>query len=792
MEQKTCKKCGTIIEQTARFCPKCGSQEFIEPFAPNNNETAQNKKCSRCGEMVELTAKFCPKCGSPEFVQATVQNAQQPYIPQQPFTTQQPVAPFSVAPSLQSQANNAHSTAQNQPSYTATLDVKKKGLRGWQIALIVVGALLALIILIGIFAGGDDNSNKPASNNPAATAPVASVSNQKKTIMIYMVGSDLESQNGAASLDIVEMAESGIDTSKHTVLIYTGGTKAWAISDIPTDKNSIYKLNGEDFDLVQTYSSLNMGASSTLAEFISFGMTNYAADSYGLILWDHGAGPMVGYGADELHNDILEMSELKTALSSAGLGNGKKLEFLGFDACLMGSIETAWEVKDFANYMIASQETEPGYGWNYKFLKYLNQYDSGNDIGKSIIDMYFSAHNEVVSQYPQAEADITLSCMDLSKIGKVESSLNTLFANVDKNILEGYFPSVSRARNNSKSFGKFTSNFNYDLIDIGHISSLLSSDYQSETKQLDSALKEFICYSKSNITNACGVSIYHPYDNEEYMNSWISHFKSLNFASQYAQYISDFGKLLTNPSSTSWRSFSGTKGIAEKKSSANELSIKLTDDQVKNFAGASYYVLKKIENDQYMFIFGGIDTELSSDGTLSATYNNKAVFAVNDKTKEVSDAPITMYQVRDGGTDLKYYASSIFWKFGDDMADWRTDPVEWQIKLDNGSPKALGAFLIEGNNGAEIPQKQMLDYKDYDTVEFSFSTRTLKRDSSGNILPYFEWESTGNFYGNQYNVSDGFHLESRKIENKNDYYVMFVVKDAQGNSFASELFTLPN
>lgn len=39
-------------------------------------------------------------------------------------------------------------------------------------------------------------------------------------------------------------------------------------------------------------------------------------------------------------------------------------------------------------------------------------------------------------------------------------------------------------------------------------------------------------------------------------------------------------------------------------------------------------------------------------------------------------------------------------------------------------------------------------------------------------------------------MDDGFHLECRDIENKDEYFAMFVVKDTQGNKYASELFAL--
>jgi len=773
MSQKKCNRCGTIVEITDKFCPNCGSPEFtnIAPEAPPAQPVAQQNT------YVPPTYQSQPQ---QPIQQSPVQ--QTPYIPQvqQPYIPQQQVYNQSVQ--------------------------KKKGLKWWHIALIAVAALLVLIIIIGSIGGDEPASNSGGNNdyipNYSYDETPNSVSSKTKTIMVYMVGSDLESKSGAASVDIVEMMESGVDTTKNKILIYTGGTKEWLISDIPVDKNCIYLLEGEEFELVKDYSSLNMGDSQTLAEFLKYGVSNYQSDEYGLVLWNHGAGPLLGYGIDELHGDLLEMSELKTALSSAGFGNSKKLEFLGFDACLMGSIETAWEVKDYANYLIASQETEPGCGWNYSFLKQLNHYDSGKDIGKCIVDSYFVGCDKLAQQNPALESDLTLSCMDLSKIGKVENSLNALFEKVDSNILTGYFPEASQHRNNVKSFGKYASSFDYDLIDISHLVSLLSSDYANETKQLNADLKEFVCYSKSNVNNASGVSIYHPYDNAQYMNAWITQFKKIGFASKYASYISNFSNMLSKPSSASWNLFGNTKGSVVKKGSNNELSIQLTEEQQKNYASSAYYILKKIDakdygfktsrDDEYMFIFGGFDTQLDPTGRLSASYNNKAVFAINDKTKEVSNAPITMYQVRDGSGEQKYCASAIFWLFADEITDWKTDPVEWQIKIENGKPKTLGAYLIEGSNGAEIPQKQLLDYKEYSSVEFSFSTRIPKRDASGNLLPYFEWESTQNFFGNQYDVAEGFHLECRDIDNKEDYYVMFVVNDVQGNSYASEMFTLPN
>ena len=85
----------------------------------------------------------------------------------------------------------------------------------------------------------------------------------------------------------------------------------------------------------------------------------------------------------------------------------RELSWIGFDACLMSSVETAAAMKPYAGYMIASQETEPGFGWHYSFLKDIEKDRNGAETGKRIIDAYFE-------NAPDSGELMTLSCVDLS------------------------------------------------------------------------------------------------------------------------------------------------------------------------------------------------------------------------------------------------------------------------------------------------------------------------------------------------------------------------------------------
>ena len=253
------------------------------------------------------------------------------------------------------------------------------------------------------------------------------LSDKDYTIMVYVVGSNLESHYGAATNDINEMIASGLDYSKNNLLVYTGGSKRWT-SDISNKCNSVINMaNGEELEVTaQTAETADMGAAQTLSEFVNYCTTNFPAKHYGLVLWDHGAGPLWGYGSDELYeNDSLLFEELRSAMDRTIFTGGKKLDWVGFDACLMGSIETANLWKDYAQYLVGSEELESGRGWDYSFLSTLNSTDDARTIVSSIVDSYGSYYEANKSEF--FNPDVTLAAMDLSKTDALIESMGALF-----------------------------------------------------------------------------------------------------------------------------------------------------------------------------------------------------------------------------------------------------------------------------------------------------------------------------------------------------------------------------
>ena len=212
------------------------------------------------------------------------------------------------------------------------------------------------------------------------------------TIMVYMCGTDLESRGAMASKDLQEMLAANVG-EKINLIIYTGGCKRWQNNVVSSSTNQVYQIKGQQMVCLQKdLGQSPMVEPGTLSGFIKWTSQNFPADRYDLILWDHGGGSTSGYGYDEKYasKGAMSLSGINKALKDGGVN----FDFVGFDACLMATVETSLVVSNYSDYMIASEETEPGIGWYYTdWLKKLSSDTSMAtiDIGKNIVDSFTEA-----------------------------------------------------------------------------------------------------------------------------------------------------------------------------------------------------------------------------------------------------------------------------------------------------------------------------------------------------------------------------------------------------------------
>jgi hypothetical protein len=345
---------------------------------------------------------------------------------------------------------------------------------------------------------------------------------KKLTIMVYMVGSDLESKQAskAATVDISEMIFSGLDDKDVNLVAYCGGAQTWWLPGYPAGKNAYieYKSKGADITAdngagINIYETdkKNMGKADTFSDFLKDVPSMYPADNYALICWDHGGGPVLGYGSDELNvdsktklGDSLTLAEMKTALDKSDFKKNK-LKFVGFDACVMSSIEIADLWQNYAEYLVASADSEPGCGWNYEFLKDVKGDTDTPKICKNIVKTYFDYLDEISSHCYISDA--TLAAFDLSKTDKVKDAVGGVCKAMNDDLQNG----------DTKSYDKFLKNVHsyasLDLADLGTMVSSLSGAYSDETKQLKSAMNDMLIDGTTTIANTCGMSVYFPLSN---------------------------------------------------------------------------------------------------------------------------------------------------------------------------------------------------------------------------------------------------------------------------------------
>ncbi len=293
-----------------------------------------------------------------------------------------------------------------------------------------------------------DSDNTKVHN---CTVNVVEVQNDAHTILIYMCGSDLESGNQFGTKDINEILKTKASLPDNVnIVMETGGSNSNS-NYFSTTNMYRWHLEKTGFVKDSTFANQNMSDSSTLQEFLVYGLTNYPADKTGLILWDHG-GAMGGVCCDELNKvngymESLTASEVKTAVSGALSDchmSGQKLEWIGYDACLMGVADVASVNSDYFNYMVGSEELEGGPGWNYDgWLPTLYESPSNTT---TILDTICSSFIED----PESDVESTLAAYDLSKMSAFTSAFNTWSNNFTS---KSHFTSLKSIYSNCLKFG---------------------------------------------------------------------------------------------------------------------------------------------------------------------------------------------------------------------------------------------------------------------------------------------------------------------------------------------------
>lgn len=340
---------------------------------------------------------------------------------------------------------------------------------------------------------------------PSARAAVNEV-----TILAYICGADLESDEGEASGDLREMLSTGIGGSGAvTAIVATGGCTRWQQFNISSRTVQYHRLGTGGPELLKDAGRRNMGDAGTLSDFLSFALSAAPAKRYILVFWDHGGGPVFGLCNDQnFQDDSLSLAELRTGLKN-GL-NGTKMDIIAFDCCLMNCVDLCYDLCGFTDHAVVSQELVSGTGLNYdEWIKPIveNPSVSTQSIAMNMVDTYIAENSR-----GRDASTATMTVVSMDKMPSVMDAANAFSASLAREI-QNNLSGVVRLRNQLTSFGEFMDYDASDLVDVEDMCTAFSALLPQESENLKQAARQAVSYNvtTSDIASyAHGLSFFLP------------------------------------------------------------------------------------------------------------------------------------------------------------------------------------------------------------------------------------------------------------------------------------------
>ena len=240
------------------------------------------------------------------------------------------------------------------------------------------------------------------------------------------------------------------------------------------------KINSK---VVEDMGFVNMGEPATLTDFLVWGIKNYPAKKYVILMSDHGAGFVGGF---EDREKLMTLPEIGQALAEAEKQTGVKPEVVIFDACLMAQPEVAYELKDRAKAMIASEETVGGIGMPY--VPMLNTMNTLAEEGKATAE---NISKGIIGECDKTseKSTTTFSAIDLTKMDSVRASIDNLaeaLINTDTDR-----QTIKDILHDTTSYSQRSSSAPYrDYRDLGHLADNILKSKDIADPKLKEAAKD--------------------------------------------------------------------------------------------------------------------------------------------------------------------------------------------------------------------------------------------------------------------------------------------------------------
>ena len=346
-------------------------------------------------------------------------------------------------------------------------------------------------------------------------------------------------------------AEASIDDKKINFIVLFDGQKKGdsKIMKVVKDPNGMNKnivsqtIDDKGAIIPKDTKEIDSGDYKTVSKFVTWGVQNYPAKKYAFMSWDHGSGLFMpngqrvnvgpgvdrmalrqrmrdnnvtitpqGFGWDDESGNHVTTAQFTDILKAGSAAIGQPFDLAGFDACLMGHVELAYQMQGHAKNLVASEELEPGLGWDYNlWMKYLsaNVTTDGEGNAAALIKGYGESYAPGGAHHGGRQADITLSNLSYDAVkNDLTPALNNLAVDLTSQLASNK-AAITTARNNAQEF------YNSDCADLGSFLGNLESAGVSRdaTRAVRAAYKKSVTaetHAGSGMAGATGAVVYFP------------------------------------------------------------------------------------------------------------------------------------------------------------------------------------------------------------------------------------------------------------------------------------------
>lgn len=726
--------------------------------------------CINCGNEVLESGKFCPHCGG-----ALPEVKTEPIAEAMPEQVEQPVR-----------------------------EKKKKKWAligcGGCLGIVIIGAIIIGIATMWLYSGDYEESSEFVDIGSSVTdgsghwgtdlgltdlrdfyTTLKDDGSDVATVMVYLLGSNLESDGGYASNDLGEMLAADFGDNLN-LIVMTGGAKEWQNENISSSTCQYWQIkDGELISLESDIGKISMTDSDTLSTFISYAASEYPADRYALICWDHGGGTMDGYGSDEyFEDDALNLDDIAEALGDAGV----LFDFVGFDACLMGTVETAYMLEPYADYLIASEEIEECDGWYYTdWLTELgsNPSISTVDLGVKIIDDFVESYQD-----DTYELVATLSIVELRQMPYTYEVMCAYFADATIALEDGEYSTLSTARSSAKAYGEDE----FEQVDI--VDFVMRTDLDGSQDVIDAVDSAVKYYRNSVGLTGSGMAMYFPYDYPDCYTDVLAVLQDVGYTEEYTTFFNQFVSAMSGGQTQ----YGISTGTMESDEQAEYADNDWYDSDMANYYASSY------NEDLYTELVivekgDGFVLQLSDEQWEEIIYIEQQVL-LDDGEGYIDLGSDNMYEIDEDGDLLIEFDYT--WV----TLDGHTVPfyAEVEEEFDDGSWVTYGIVPAMLNSDEyieiivywsdEVPEGYVAGYRKYSGTGTPMGKGLFQLSAGDKVEWVFDYYTYDGEYEDSYIMGDVFTVSSSDIEVSYDYVgdqdamVYFSLTDIYNNVYESE------